>query len=402
MVTSAADLAKATRRTSGSIKRTPSHSSFSLVDVRAVMPDGVHETSVVVRDGVIHRIHAAHATTRRIDCDGDYLLPGLIELHTDNLERHLEPRPGTFWSSDRAILSHDAELASAGITTAFDAITLGGDTGEPARQGAALSAIEALLAAQSRGLLRAQHYLHLRCELGSAGLPEQVMSASALSAPRLISLMEHVPGRGQWIDVEQFRFHYARRYGLGPRALDALIARRTNEQAENSAANRSFVVKQAHGHRSVLASHDDACVSDVELAVQSGCTICEFPTSLEAARAARQRGMHVVAGAPNLVRGKSHSGNVAASALAEEGLITVLSSDYYPFSLLQAVFELVRLGILPLHLAAATAGRNPALALGLQDRGVIEEGRRADLIRVRDTSLGPVVINAWCAGRQVA
>jgi len=377
--------------------------AFSLTNAITVLPGGLERTTLVVRDGLIHRINAAHAaTSRRVDCAGDYLLPGLIELHTDNLERHIEPRPGTFWSTDRAIMSHDAELAAAGITTACDAITLGADTGEGARELAYLDAISSIAEAEVQGLLRAQHLLHVRCELGGAHLRESLQIAVARRTPRMMSLMEHVPGFGQWRDVAQFRNHYSRRYNLAAEQLDALIARRKTDREQFAARNRAAIVDVAGRCGSLLASHDDAFVADVEQAAQSGCTICEFPTSIEAARAAHQRRMFVIAGAPNIVRGGSHTGNVAASALAAEGLIDVLSSDYCPSSLLQAVFHVAADGVMSLAEAVSMASSRPARALALHDRGVIEEGRRADLIRVRNTPRGPVVVSAWSGGRQVA
>jgi alpha-D-ribose 1-methylphosphonate 5-triphosphate diphosphatase len=213
--------------------------------------------------------------------------------------------------------------------------------------------------------------------------------------------MEHVPGQGQWTDVGRFRRYYTRRYCLSPEEIDALIARRKSNQLKFSAANRGGVIELARQCGGVLASHDDTDGADVERAAQSGCRICEFPTAITAARQARERGMFVVAGAPNLVRGGSHSGNVPASALMTEGLIDILSSDYYPSSLLQAAFCLARSG-LALNAAVALITEKPARAVNLHDRGSIVEGSRADLIRVRDTPRGPIVINAWCAGRQVA
>ena len=387
---------------SGASKRA-AHAAFSLTNAVAVLPDRVEETTLVVRDGLIHRINAVHATAaRRIDCGHDYLLPGLIELHTDNLEKHLEPRPGTFWDTDRAVLSHDAELATAGITTAFDAVTLGGDAGDAEREKAYLGAIDSLESAASQGLLRIQHELHLRCELGSPRLADYFKAATRSHRPGLISLMEHVPGQGQWRDVERFRRHYARRYNLSVSELDALIARRKHNQERFSADNRSQAIAMARHHDSVLASHDDSVPQDVEHAAQSGCTIVEFPTSLAAAHQARALGMQVLAGAPNYVRGGSHSGNVSAADLLANGVVDILSSDYCPSSLLQAVFSMARNAIAPLHGAVAMASSHPARASRLNDRGSIVEGLRADLIRVRDTAHGPIVINAWCGGRQVA
>jgi alpha-D-ribose 1-methylphosphonate 5-triphosphate diphosphatase len=401
------DMARSTAHIARSVRslstRKVEPAPFSITNVRAVLPTGEYAASIVVRDGLIARIDSAHAsTTRRINGENDYLLPGLIDLHTDNLERHLEPRPGTFWKPERAVLSHDAELASAGITTAFDAITIDGDVGEGARETASFAAVGCIQTMARDGLLRAEHHLHLRCELGNPRLSEQFERAATQLAPSLVSLMDHSPGQGQWVDTERFRAHYARRYGLSESEIEALIARRQAARLTYSDTNRLKTLDLARRHACVVASHDDATLYDVERASGDLCSIAEFPTSIEAARAARRFGMRVVAGAPNLVRGGSHSGNVAVADLAREGLVDILSSDYCPGSLLHAVFLLAESFDMPLHLAVALAGANPAAVLGLSDRGEIREGLRADLVRVRDTACGPVVVSAWCAGRQVA
>lgn len=373
-----------------------------LRNARVVLPDAVGTMSMVVRDGMIDRLDpTASPAVQSIDCEGDFLIAGLIEPHTDNFERHRRPRPGTFWSADQAILSHDAELAAAGITTAFDAVTLGSDVGEGTAHNEYLSEITASVSARSEGLFRVDHHLHLRCELSSPGLREHIKRARAHWAPRLVSLMDHTPGQGQWTDMERFRRHYAARHDLRSHEVDDLVARRRQARAEFAAVNRCAALEFALEHRCVLASHDDATLVDIERSHGDSCSIAEFPTSLEAARAARDRGMFVVAGAPNLVRGGSHSGNVAASELVHHGLCDILSSDYYPFSLLQAAFMLARSFDLSLPDAVAKVTTVPARVLGLSDRGSIDEGKRADLVRVRETRRGPVVVSVWCSGRRV-
>lgn len=372
-----------------------------------MLADRVQNASLVIRDGSIHRIGPRIEDTfpspgHRVDCEGDYLLPGLVELHTDNLERHLHPRPGTWWSAASALWSHDAELAAAGITTACDAITLGSDAGnEDAER--AFDEIMAGAEARSESLLRVDHQLHFRCELSSPSMAPQLAHAYALlGVPRLVSLMDHTPGQGQWTNMERFRRHYSGRYGLGLPELDALVARRQRSREQFAVANRVAARDFAHRHRCILASHDDTTEASIRQAFDDECTLAEFPTSLEAARAARTRGMTVVAGAPNLVRGGSHSGNVAAADLIAEGLCDMLSSDYYPASLLQSAFMLARRFGRPLHEAVASVSATPARALGLYDRGDIREGLRADLVRVRETSHGPIIVSVWCGGRQVA
>jgi alpha-D-ribose 1-methylphosphonate 5-triphosphate diphosphatase len=376
---------------------------FSLTNARVVFADRIERTSIVVRDGRIDRIGAAHATvTRRFDCAGDYVLPGLVELHTDNIERHLEPRPGTFSNVNRAVLAHDAELASSGITTAFDAITLGGTADPDCRSQLYLEAVQSTERAAAEGLLRVDHRLHLRCELSDPRFESLLSTATSQRIPQLISLMDHTPGQGQWTDIERFRQHYMRRYGLGPAEIDELIAWRQNNHMRFAQPNRHSALTFAKRHSCIVAHHDAATGEEVDAAHADACTIAEFPTSLTAARRAREVGLRIVAGAPNLVRGGSHSGNVSAARLAEEGLCDVLSSDYCPSSLLHAVFVYAQTAGSSLPFAVLAATSTPASALGLNDRGSIAEGSRADLIRVRDTPRGPVVISTWSRGRQVA
>jgi alpha-D-ribose 1-methylphosphonate 5-triphosphate diphosphatase len=381
----------------------PRHAAFALHNARGVFAREVRATSLLIRDEIIESIGGPTATAAHsIDCQGDFVLPGLIELHTDNLERHLKPRPGTAWNAARAILSHDAELAAAGITTAWDAISLGNDLGADAMQSTYLDEITAIVSAGAERLLRVDHHLHFRCELSSPHLQRHLERAGRVGTPRLVSLMDHTPGQGQWTDIERFRKHYGGRYDLEPQQLDALIARRQQTRLQFAAENRRAALDFARRRSCVLASHDDTGVASIEQSYGDSCTLAEFPTSLEAARSARERGMFVIAGAPNLVRGGSHSGNVAVAELVRADLCDILSSDYYPASLLQAVFMLARDFALPLHDAVARGTILPARALRLVDRGSIEEGHRADLVRVRETSCGPVVIAVWSAGRQVA
>lgn len=376
--------------------------TFALVNARAALPSGVAACDILVRDGLIHTIgQGAHSVATSIDCEGDYLLPGFIELHTDHIERHLEPSPGTFTSVRDAVLSYDAELASRGITTAFDAITLGGDVSLE-RQRQHLAAIDAIAAAADERRLRIEHFLHVRCELSSPELPRYLEIASTRARPRIVSVMDHTPGQGQWVDTERFRAHYAQRYGLSPRDLDSLIARRRAARDRFGASNHAQAVEFARRHGCVLAGHDAATEADVAAMQIAGCSIAEFPTSLAAARSARDAHMSIVVGAPNLIRGASRSGNVAAAALLRERLADIISSDYEPMSLLRALWLLTEHFHVPLHEACRAMSAVPASVMGLADRGSISTGKRADFVRVRFSEAGPTIVSVWCSGKQCA
>ena len=335
-----------------------------------------------------------------LDFEGDYLLPGLVELHTDNLERQFTPRPGVEWPAESAVLAHDSQLAAAGITTALDTVRIGG--GDKARPEHLSGMADAVKAAAGWGVLRAEHFLHLRCEVSSPDLMARFLPFMDDPQVRLVSLMDHTPGQRQFVDLGKHRVYYQGRYGLSDGEMDEYVEAKQQAQQQFSARHRALVVKALDGRNVTLASHDDATVEHIEESVRDGVAIAEFPTRLEAAEAARRNGLAVLMGAPNLVLGGSHSGNASALDLASSGLLDMLSSDYVPSSTLQGVF-LLRDGIADMTLpeAAATATANPARAVGLEDRGEIAAGKRADFVRVREIEGVAVVRGTWREGLRV-
>lgn len=335
------------------------------------------------------------------DWDGDYLLPGLVELHTDNLEKHLTPRPGVRWPALPAVMAHDAQLVAAGITTVLDAVALGDLKEGSARIEQLRPTLDAIAAGRARGLLRAEHLLHLRCELSYAALGELFEAILDEHAPRLVSVMDHTPGQRQFVDYAKYRQYYQGKHGLSDAEMEAFTARQIENQRRYSAANRRAIVALCRARAIPLASHDDATPEHVAEAVQEGVTISEFPTTTPAARAAHQNGLGVLMGAPNLVRGGSHSGNVSALELARAGLLDGLSSDYVPASLLHAAFLLRDRAGWTLPDAVATVSANPAAMARLDDRGALAPGKRADFIRVREHNGIPVVLAAWREGARV-
>jgi alpha-D-ribose 1-methylphosphonate 5-triphosphate diphosphatase len=357
--------------------------------------------TVRVAGGVIRSVERGRCRTPgAVDLDGDYLLPGLVELHTDMLEKHVVPRPGVAWPAIPAVVAHDAQLAAAGITTVLDGLAVGYVVDNRERPRDPRPFAEAIRAAQTGGLLRAEHFFHMRCEVSTAYVVGDFEPFVEDPLVRLVSLMDHTPGQRQYVSVDKYREYNQGKYGLSDVEIEALIARRQEDQARYGDRHRAVIVRLCEKHGLPLASHDDATPRHVEQAVQAGAVIAEFPTTLEAARAAHACGLSVVAGAPNLVLGRSHAGNVSAAALASSGLLDILSSDYVPSSALHAAFIVHRLGIqLPDAIATVTA--TPARRAALGDRGEIAAGRRADLVRVRVVDDLPVVRAVWRAGERV-
>lgn len=359
--------------------------------------------TIVLRDGVIADIAEGASVPRgATDCEGDYLIPGLVELHTDNLERHLHPRPGVHWPRRAAVAAHDGEFACAGATTVLDALRLGviDKEDDPLPQYAA-EALEAIDQLRPLGLLRADHFLHLRCELNAPRLIEEFERIGRHPRVRLISLMDHTPGQRQFADISRYVRYYQSKKNLSDAEMDAFVAHAHRMQAEYGAPNRAALARLAEGHFAV-ASHDDATAAHVEESRGLGATIAEFPTTMEAARASHDAGLKVLMGAPNVLRGFSHSGNVSAMELAGEGLVDILSSDYAPASLLLAAFKLAEQAEpydLPRAIATVTA--NPADSVGLRDRGRIAVGLRADIARIYHVERLCVVRALWRQGQRV-
>ncbi len=379
-------------------------SDLVLANARLVLPEEVVTGALSVRDGQIVAIdQGAAVPAGAIDCDGDYLAPGLVELHTDNLERHIAPRPKVDWPHEAAIVAHDAELASTGITTVFDAIRVGSilTQGEIGQRKYARALADEILAMRATGLLKISHHLHLRAEICSETLPEELAEFGPEDRVRIVSLMDHTPGQRQFRDESKFTIYLSSKHGLSSAGIDDYLDYLRDLQARIGPAHEAAAVAAAGRYGAVLASHDDTTAGQVAASRAHGVELAEFPTTEEAARASREAGIAVIMGAPNLVRGGSHSGNVAAQELAERGLLDILSSDYVPAALLMGAVRLGELwGNMARGLATVTAA--PAHGARLDDRGRLAPGLRADLIRFRTTGRTPALRGVWCHGRQVA
>lgn len=335
------------------------------------------------------------------DWNGDYLLPGLVELHTDNLEKHLMPRPKVSWPEFPALLSHDAEIAAAGITTVFDALGVGDVDAQALRGQGKQALLDSLDHAEAEGLLRADHRLHVRCELPAPNTVTLFEPFARCTRVGLLSLMDHTPGQRQWTDIDKARTYYTGKKGWSHEKFDAVMADGPALQQKYADPHRRYFVEHARTHGIPVASHDDTTPDHVAQAAAEGVTISEFPTSETAARHARAAGLATVMGAPNVVRGGSHSGNACATSLAAAGLLDALSSDYVPASLLHAAFLLRERAGYTTAAAVATVSAHPARMARLDDRGDIAVGKRADFSRTRVSVRGPSVLAVWRAGRRV-
>lgn len=378
-----------------------------LTNARIVTGDRVFNGTVVLRDGLISEIETGLSRLPNAqNLNGDFLLPGLVELHTDNLEKHLSPRPGIDWPSASAVMSHDAQIIAAGITTVFDALSIGDVNPKGKRMQQLPGMVEAIARANASDMTRAEHRLHLRCEVCHPDTLSVFRDLVEQPLVQLVSVMDHSPGQRQFALESKYREYYMGKYHLSSEQMDEFVIEQVANSRTYSDRYRRAIVDICLERGLSVASHDDATLEHVEESAAYGMTIAEFPTTLEAAEACRRLGMSVLMGAPNIVRGGSHSGNIAAASLAKEGLLDILSSDYYPASLLQAAFALAAQledGEPGAGLAKAvmTVSGAPARAAGLNDRGEVRVGLRADLIHARTHGTLPVIQQVWRQAKRV-
>ncbi|GAB7024440.1 alpha-D-ribose 1-methylphosphonate 5-triphosphate diphosphatase [Salidesulfovibrio brasiliensis] len=371
-------------------------------NARIVTETEIIHGSLTVYDGRIRRIdEGTSSLPGGTDCDGDYLIPGLVDVHTDSLERQFTPRPGVYWPSPlSAATANDTLLCGCGITTVLDSICAEAFPEEETRRRMFNDCIAAVTEGERRGLFRSNHLLHLRCETADPKTPGILNHHLDNPLVKLASLMDHTPGQRQYRDENKFREYYSNE-GWTDEEFAKVVSRLKKEQAKHAEEQRAAIIAQCRKRGIPMASHDDASEPHVRQALEEGIGICEFPTTYEAASTAHAAGMDVVMGAPNVVLGGSHSGNVSALEVFRAGLLTVLTSDYVPGSLLLAPFRLHHEEGRPLPECIALVTANPARMLGLEDRGRIAENLHADLVRVRLVEGQPVAASVHVSGRAV-
>ena len=371
-----------------------------LTNAIVVLPDATLHGTLVIRGNTIADVqpHRSSAPAAR-DMDGDYLIAGIVDTHTDNLERQVLPRSLARWPSRSAMVAHDAQCAAAGVTTVFDALCLGDLGFDKDRIRTFQDGVIDLDALSEADLLKAEHFLHLRCEVPALDMLELFDGVADHTLVRMVSLMDHSPGVGQYANLDFYRA-LRRRGGLDDEYIERRILELQEQRQRTRIPHRRALLDRIGARNIAIASHDDRTEEEIAENAADGIDISEFPVTMEAARAAKAAGMQVIAGAPNIVRGGSHSGNVAAADLLENGAVDAFASDYVPNSLVEAAFHCAQRIGLPEAIALVT--ENPARLAGLDDRGRLEPGRRADVVRVRLHEGLPVVRQVWRAGERVA
>jgi alpha-D-ribose 1-methylphosphonate 5-triphosphate diphosphatase len=360
----------------------------------------VHGTLTIV-DGRIADIQPGLSRhPAAMDLEGDLLIPGVVDVHTDNLERQVQPRVNARWPSRSAFLSHDAQCAVAGVTTVLDALCLGDLGFDQGRDQTFHDGVADLTALAPSGVLKADHLLHLRCEMPATDMPGMLEGVAGHPLVAMVSLMDHSPGVGQYRDLVRYRAMRIKQTRMTEREVEQRIEELQAQRGRLREPQRRLVLERFAGTGVPLASHDDETAAEVARNAADGILVSEFPVTMEAAAEAARLGVGVIAGAPNLVRGGSHSGNVAAMDMLRAGAVSVLASDYVPPALIEAAFLAAAEIGLPRSIAMVTAA--PARMCRLEDRGRLAPGLRADLVRLREYEGTPVIREVWRQGLRVA
>lgn len=370
-------------------------------NARVVADGEMARGSMLVRAG---RVESVDFGSSRVgeDFEGDLLLPGIIDLHTDNLEKHYFPRPNIDWDPASAAIVHDGLCASVGVTTVYDSLSLGAYSNAARTEDNLAHLVLGLEQALQSKQLKIDHRLHWRCELTASELGARLDRFVAHPRTGLLSLMDHTPGQRQYKNIDRFLKTW-RSEGASDRDIEERLASARARQAEWVAPNRKLVSRLAADRSVPLAAHDDETEEHVDLAAAAGATIAEFPVTMGAAKRSRAHGMAIVMGGPNLIRGGSYSGNIGAQEVAECGLLDGFASDYVPRSLIECAFRLTEAPFFcSIAQAWETVSGAPARALGLADRGALAQRLRADFIRVALVEGRPIVRGVWVEGRRVA
>ncbi len=333
-----------------------------------------------------------------IDAPGHWVLPGIIDLHGDAFERDITPRAGTEFPLDLALAANDGNLVAHGITLFYYSITDGFEPG-PRNRATVRRLLDTLDALAPR--FACQSRVHIRHERVNTDNHEELLDWIAAGRIHLLSLNDHLPPLDQPAKIARYLAGLRRRVAMSELETNDFLATRQASRAIGAEQTRDLV-EQAHRYGVPLASHDDESLADVERNRTLGTRIAEFPMSAEVAGAAREAGIAVLMGAPNLVRGGSHVGAIGVKQALEAGLVDILCSDYHYTSLFNAPFLAARLGLLPLPAAWQLVSENPARAAGLGDcKGRIAVGYDADLLILEDLDGLPTSLRQTLIGGRV-
>ena len=344
--------------------------------------------SVHIENGIITKITAYNSVSEAIDMGDLLVTPGIIDLHSDALEKEIEPRPNAHFPLEFACKNLDRKLAMAGITTMYHAIGFEENPNKHRNAKLAREQIETLSSMQAKNLFLVDNFIHARFEISSIESLEELYYCLDNNLVHILSIMDHTPGQGQFKSIESLANYYRKHHGWSEESVQELLDKRGQEKDWEALKE---LLQRAKAKHIALLSHDDDCKQKLDTLLSLGIHISEFPLSLEVAQYALSKGSITGMGAPNVVRGGSQSGNVSAQDLIKEGACSYLCSDYHPNSMLLAVFEIAKNNPhIPLAQAFAMVTTTPARSVGLENKGELKEGFKADILVIDDSYIPEV------------
>jgi len=375
---------------------------FVIINALVVTPEGVGEgASVEVENGRIVKIGESFSKRAgEIDAGRNYLFPGFVDVHSDAIEKGIEPRPNTFFPVDIAVFELDKKIAACGITTMYHSLSFAELEVGLRSNSTAAGIIREIN--RFRHKLKVNTKIHARFEITDHGAVPFLEELIRDNQVDLFSLMDHSPGQGQFRDILSYKRYYGPVYAKSDTEMDSIIERKLQAKVGDSPRFIAHLIKVCREHGIAIASHDDDSREKINWLKEMEIGMTEFPVNLEAISAARELGISVCLGSPNVVRGQSQSSNLSAREAISCGYGDILCSDYSPMTMLHAVFTLHHHGIIPLHEAAKMVSLNPARAVGIADHtGSLEVGKDADMVLVSYSDSLPRVIKTFVAGREV-
>ena len=376
--------------------------SFVIKNARLVSPEGIREGACLkVADGRIVEIREGDLSGKRtVDAQGHYLFPGFIDLHSDAIEKGIEPRPNTFFPVDIAVFELDKKIAACGITTMYHSLSFA--EMEVGLRSNSMAAGIIRQIDQFSHTLKVNTRIHARFEITDLGAVPFLEGLIQDGLVHLFSFMDHSPGQGQFRDITSYKNYYGPVYGKSDLEMDGIIDRKLQSKAGDAPLAIDRLVGLCRKSGIAIASHDDDSQEKIEWLQSMGISLTEFPVNIAAVKAARENGIKVCFGSPNVLRGQSQASNLSARDAIRWGYGDILCSDYSPMTMLHAVLTLERLDILPLHEAVNMVSLNPARAVGIAGKtGSLEEGKAADLLLVDHSNEFPRILKTFVGGREV-
>lgn len=394
-----------------------------ILNTNVITEDGILENQAVVIEGdrirsivpmnLIGESDRLDGSAEIYDGEGAYLAPGFIDVHSDNIETIVQPRPKSLFEFEIAVREHEKQLVNQGVTTMYHSISFMGDYGgvwnthyknKAARHPQHMERLVELIHNLQYDSHIIRHKYHCRFDIRNVDGLDTLYKFFDNDYIHLLSFMDHTPGQGQYRDLEKYRQERKKeKPELDDKQFDKILEERL------SVPMLSFdvleqIAEKAWSKGIPIATHDDDSIEKIDyVSTKLKAVISEFPVELKVARKAKERKMYVVAGAPNILLGKSHSGNMPAIEGILDGCVDILCSDYFPPALLHAVFKLNHEYRIPLWESLKMVTLNPAKALGIaEDFGSVREGKKADLVMIKILDGRPVITKVFIDGIMVS